>query len=178
MPSVTGLHVPWFALGFLLRRQGIDEARQFLVGFRRLGHEGDEDVRTKQVVHATMAIQKFCPIVAVEEELRAIQPPLIQARRRSVGQREPVEKRRARPCRSAGPKRRRGPVVRFQNMPEQERREQRRVHEPEHQLEHVHDVIELPGDERGRGDADEDADHRGPCVPSRGNACPTCPGAM
>ena len=47
---------------------------------------------------------------------------------------------------------------------EQEGREQRRVDEGEHELQHVHDVVELPGGV-GAGHADEQADHRGRAGP-------------
>ena len=45
--------------------------------------------------------------------------------------------------------------------PEQERREKRRVHESEHELQDVHDVVERRGEVR-RAHAGEDAEHRGP----------------
>ena len=35
------------------------------------------------------------------------------------------------------------PVARFQNMPEQKRCEQRRIDEAEHQLQEIHDVVEV-----------------------------------
>ena len=126
--------------------------------FRRVTSE-TRIVTTKQVVQAKMAVQKFCAISLGIDSQDMTEPAAFDQglRARRLGQ-AMMNRRRQDSAEQADERAMSGRAP--PEHAEQEGGEKRSVHESEHQLEQIHDVVELRG-EIGRADGDDDADDGG-----------------
>mgnify|MGYP003693812349 CR=1 FL=1 len=116
-------------------------------------------VTTKQVVQAKIAVQKFLRHLARIGSQHVAEPSALDQGKRAGWLGQSMMNGRGQDS-AEQPDKRAVPGGASPEHAEQERGEERRVHEREHQLEQVHDVVEVRG-EISRADADHDSDHRG-----------------